>query len=740
MKKTLAWLLVIAITAAISIGGTLAYLTDTDEDVNVMTVGKVKIDQLEYERVDSETADDDAVVQEFHDNKPLYPAITDKNFDYVPGDTYVDWDQIGKNGYTTDIWDPSKINNEQDKMVFVKNKGDYDAYVRTVFGFEANGYTLAQFQELFHLNLNDTDWTWNWAEPVEINGTNYILATATYNQILAPGAITPISLSQIALDSSATNEDIKGFGDTYQILALSQAVQAAGFENPVDALNEAFGAVPPNVPFPDDNPNKGIDVMTAIHYLDGDRTSEQITKKVTNIIFGLNKNYADVVSNYKPVIVDIEQDIPANAYYVKNGSNYQVYILSNDVIYAPRSCRSLFEGMSALKSVNTDNLSFSRTVDMGRAFYNCTALTDLNSTEWDLGNVTTFYYTFGNCKVLKQLDVSKWDVSNVTEFALSFYNCASLTQMDVSNWDVSSATTIRWLFGECRKLTALDVSDWDVRNVTQANNAFYNCRSITELDLSDWDVRNVGTFEGMFGEMHSLTNVKLDNWNPINATSLYSTFYNCNKLQSIDLSGWKMPKLTNLSHTFADCNSASVIDVSGWYTPSLVLTDAMFNDCHSITEVDVSSLDTSNVTVFAQTFEACWALEKIIGLENWKTEKGNDFSEMFSGCGSLKELDLSSFDTRNANSNRETYDGIDNLVYVRFLSGCTKLEKITFSDKFDFDGVGNCPAGYTFVMPSATNVPGWDGNWYHAQTGVGYAPADVPQLTAATYVAVNPNP
>ena len=100
MKKVIALLLAIALTAAISIGATLAYLTDTDEDVNVMTLGKVKIDQLEYERVDTETTDEDAEVQEFHDNKPLIPAVTENGFDYTPGDTYVDWEQIGKDGYS----------------------------------------------------------------------------------------------------------------------------------------------------------------------------------------------------------------------------------------------------------------------------------------------------------------------------------------------------------------------------------------------------------------------------------------------------------------------------------------------------------------------------------------------------------------------------------------------------------------------------------------------------------------
>ena len=161
MKKIIAWLLVLALTAAISIGATLAYLTDTDEDVNVMTVGKVKIDQLEYERVDDETKDAEALVQEFRDNKPLYPGVYNDDFRFDTEDTNVDWTQIGMDDYTTGIWNPEDINNELDKMVFVKNKGTYDAYVRTVFAFEAGNFeTASEYKQMVHLNLNETEWTW----------------------------------------------------------------------------------------------------------------------------------------------------------------------------------------------------------------------------------------------------------------------------------------------------------------------------------------------------------------------------------------------------------------------------------------------------------------------------------------------------------------------------------------------------------------------------------------------------
>ena len=116
MKKVIAWILTLAMVAAVSIGATLAYLTSTDEDVNVMALGNVKIDQLEYERIDDETKDADAMVQEFHDNKPLYPGVYQDSFTFGTDDANVDWIQIGKDGYTSGIWNPDEINNEIDKM------------------------------------------------------------------------------------------------------------------------------------------------------------------------------------------------------------------------------------------------------------------------------------------------------------------------------------------------------------------------------------------------------------------------------------------------------------------------------------------------------------------------------------------------------------------------------------------------------------------------------------------------
>ena len=50
MKKFIALLLTVVLTATVVISATVAYLQDEDSDVNVMTLGNVKIEQIEQER------------------------------------------------------------------------------------------------------------------------------------------------------------------------------------------------------------------------------------------------------------------------------------------------------------------------------------------------------------------------------------------------------------------------------------------------------------------------------------------------------------------------------------------------------------------------------------------------------------------------------------------------------------------------------------------------------------------
>lgn len=222
MKKIITFLTVVALTASIAIGVTTAYLTDTDEDVNVMTLGNVYIDQIEQER------DDANQLVDFEDNQPLYPAVYPDDYDFSNPTVDTPWENAK-------LWDDT-IKNAHDKIVTVKNTGKSDSYVRTWFAFE-------QGKAPVHYNMNDTDWTWTGPiQSVTIGGTVYDLYVATYNSVLKPGVTTTPSLLQVALDKSATNEDVAAYGDTYEILVYSQAVQIEGFKDADHALDTAFGS------------------------------------------------------------------------------------------------------------------------------------------------------------------------------------------------------------------------------------------------------------------------------------------------------------------------------------------------------------------------------------------------------------------------------------------------------------------------------------------------------------------
>ena len=670
MKKVIAWLLVLALTAAVSIGATLAYLTDTDEDVNVMTLGKVKIDQLEYERVDVETKDDDATVQEFHDNKPLLPAVTDKNFDYTPGDTYVDWEQIGKDGYTSKIWDPAKINNEVDKMVFVKNKGDYDAYVRSIFAFEAGNYaTVGEFELMVHLNRNTTDWTWEWMQdtPVTIGGSKYFVATATYNKVLTPDALTEISLSQIALDKTATNADVEAFGETYQILVKSQGIQADGFTDPDTALNEGFGVIDTNnIPWENDSPISGVDLYTALHYIDGDTTTADITKKVSKITFGLNANYADIADNYDGTLVDIGQDVPVYAYYVPNGSNYDVYFLANDKIYTPTDCSNLCNGMSALTTVDTGNLDVSRTTNMYRMFRDCGSLQEIDVSNWNTANVTNMRDLFRGCKKLPSVDVSKWNTGKVETMLAMFQDCVIMEEIDVANWDVSNVTDMAQMFNRCNALATLDVGNWDVGNVVDMSLMFQTCKVLSGLNTTNWDTGNVETMVGMFNQCYALKELDVSNWDTGKMKNTHYMFQDCTALEELDVSKWDVSNVTNMTQMFNRCNALTTLDVANWDVGNVTSMQLMFQCCTVLPRLNTTNWDTGNVKSMNSMFNQCFAL-KDLDVSNWDVRNVTDFSKMFQGTDNhgdmgIKELDVSKWQPVSATTMSHMFYGCGQLT------------------------------------------------------------------------------
>ena len=112
------------------------------------------------------------------------------------------------------------------------------------------------------------------------------------------------------------------------------------------------------------------------------------------------------------------------AYYVPNGSNYDIYLLSDGEIYLPKDSTGLMKDMTELTAVYTDNLNTSRTEIMRQLFRKCTKLTTVDTTKWDTSKVTDMHQVFYQCKALQSIP-------------------------GIEDWETGAATSMRGMFREC---------------------------------------------------------------------------------------------------------------------------------------------------------------------------------------------------------------------------------------------------------------------------------------------------
>lgn len=175
-------------------------------------------------------------------------------------------------------------------------------------------------------------------------------------------------------------------------------------------------------------------------------------------------------------------------------------------------------------------------------------------------------------------------------------------------------------------------------------------------------------------------------------------FSNMTKLKSVDVARLDTSKCTQMVDTFFSTTQLQSLDLSSWDVSSTYNFSCMFQECHSLKNLDIRgwSAHPDNAGVFG----------------------------MFYDCSSLQSLDLSGFDlasTVGAN---------------KMFGYCQSLSRITLGSSWKWvirdDGEGT---NSYLPTPSADFIPGADGKWYSASTGKGYAPQDIPNNTADTYVA-----
>ncbi len=101
-------------------------------------------------------------------------------------------------------------------------------------------------------------------------------------------------------------------------------------------------------------------------------------------------------------------------------------------------------------------------------------------------------------------------------------------------------------------------------------------------------------------------------------------------------------------------------------TSEVTEMNAMFSYCGSLSSLDLSSFNTSAVTTMSSMFASCGKLTTL-NISNFDTKNVKEMSDMFNSCSALTDLNLSSFNT-------SAVTDMSAMFY-----GCEKLSKLDLS-------------------------------------------------------------
>ncbi|QDJ27909.1 hypothetical protein BHS01_04915 [Lactococcus paracarnosus] len=448
---------------------------------------------------------------------------------------------------------------------------------------------------------------------------------------------------------------------------------------------------------------------------------------------------------------------------------------------------NLFMDSNALEALDLSSFNTANVTRMDNMFYRCIKLKSLNVSNFDTAKVTNMTYMFYQCESLTNLDLSSFNTPNVTNMDNIFYKCSSLKSLDVSKFDTAKLTNMKDMFSGCQSLLNLDLSSFRTSKVTNMDKMFANCKSLETLDISGFNTRAVASYNQMtmidmfvgaspysvtfgndfqFPSPMTSPNITKFSLSPLPRNKLleeglystgivvdkngkfgpYSTvqeFINSSRFNPIKPGTYMFetkPIKWGDARCAYDLNSRTLTVNSGnLYGRQPWSTIGATNEVKKIVFTGKNKIMGLNMPDYG-AFPGLSQLTEIIGLENLDVSALPNYRYMFSGCSSLKSLNLSSFDTTRFQT---SLPPISNMF-----KGCDSLTSLTLGDKFSFSPFINSPNSDPF-LPNPKALNSWEtstGKWIREDgNSKAYSPIDFitnygkGDLTAGTYIAeVNP--
>ena len=383
-------------------------------------------------------------------------------------------------------------------------------------------------------------------------------------------------------------------------------------------------------------------------------------KKITSDnLEGLDLSRMAVVDN-----IDMVQNVCTNYSSIKN-----IVFDESFKTYAPTSLSAFFGGcetletISGLEYLNTANVEF-----MDNMFNGCSALTSLDLTKFNTAKVVNMGNMFYGCSALTSLDLTNFNTANVDFMDMMFNGCSALKSLDLTNFNTAKVVNMYMMFNGCSALESLDLTNFNTAKVTYMNNMFEGCSALTTIYASDkFDTDNVKYGLDMFTGCKSLkdySDSKTDHAYAYCGPDGYFTPGGCGYAEFDNATG-------TLSFRYKGVKPEGAYDLNvggsdpEWKTLGTNVNKVVFN----------ASFANARPTSCYYWFCGCSKLTDIEGIENLNTENVTNMNSMFDRCSALTSLDLTNFNTAK----------VSDMSYM--FMGCSALTTIFVSDKFVTDQV-----------------------------------------------------
>jgi surface protein len=301
-------------------------------------------------------------------------------------------------------------------------------------------------------------------------------------------------------------------------------------------------------------------------------------------------------------------------------------------------------------------------------FTRCSNLTTIKGfTNLNTENVTDMYGMFSGCSSLRSLDLSHFNTANVTDMGAMFYNCEELKTIYVgSGWTTENVTNGSAMFTQCYELIGEKGTLYDMELVD------YTYAHV------DGGKDNPGYLSAEGSKEPSVPYAILSDDDTV-LTFYYDSQKDARngKIINPDYYKWNY-SFGNFADKYRDVISV-FFDASFSYFTDFTSTACLFLACKELTTITgLEYLNTENVTDMNQMFYGCSSLTEL-DVSHFNTDKVTNMNQMFQGCSSLTSLDISNFNTANLNNVGFMFCGCSSLTII--YGEDWDLSNVTYSER-----------------------------------------------------------